>query len=290
MFKGIATALITPFDEENKVNYEKLKELIEFQINNKISAIVICGTTGESSTLTTSERKNIIKFTIDTVNKRIPVIAGTGTNDTNYSIELSKYCQSIGVDGLLIVTPYYNKCTQYGLYEHYKSIANSVDIPIILYNVPSRTNINIDIGTVVKLSKIKNIIGIKEASGNISYLQEIINNVSEDFLIYTGNDDLILSTLALGGNGCISVLSNIFPKETNYIYDEFILNNIINSRKQQLKFNNLIKLLFIEPNPIAIKSAMNILNHNVGNVRLPLTKLTRENEKKLKEELKKISN
>ena len=206
LFEGSGVALVTPF-KDGKVNYEKLGELIEWHIANKTDSIIVCGTTGESATMTDEERKTTIKFVVDKVNKRIPVIAGSGSNNTAYSIELSKYCQEVGVDDLLIVTPYYNKSTQDGLIKHYTTIANSVDLPIILYNVPGRTGVNIKPSTVEKLSKIENIVAIKEASGDISQVAEIARLCGEDFTIYSGNDDQIVPILSLGGSGVISVLN-----------------------------------------------------------------------------------
>lgn len=281
MFKGSGVALITPFNENNKVDYLKLAKLIELQIKNNTDAIIICGTTGESSTLSETEKKEIINFTVEIVNKRIPVIAGTGTNNTESTIKLSKYATKIGADGLLIVTPYYNKCTQKGLYLHYKEIAESVNIPIILYNVPSRTGVNIDVDTVLKLSKLKNIIGIKEASSNISQISEILSKVDKDFFIYSGNDDQIIPILALGGSGVISVLANIYPKETHEICYEFFNGNIKKARKLQFKYLDLIKNLFVEVNPIPVKEALNYLGYNVGKCRLPLCDMDEKNKDKL---------
>ncbi|MEG2053215.1 MAG: 4-hydroxy-tetrahydrodipicolinate synthase [Bacilli bacterium] len=289
IFKGAATAIVTPFDENLNINYLKLKELIDFQILNGIQAIVICGTTGESSTLTTSERKEVISFCINTVNKRIPVIAGTGGNDTRYTIEMSKFAETAGADGVLVVTPYYNKCTQDGLYEHYTKIANEINIPIIMYNVPSRTGVNISVDTVVKLSKIENIIGIKEASSDLSQIAEILSKVDDDFDVYSGNDDQILPILSLGGKGVISVLSNILPKETQLLCQSYFNNNTEKAKILQLKYLQLIKSLFIEVNPIPIKECMNILGYNVGGTRLPLTKMTYEHRETLKETLKEFA-
>lgn len=289
IFKGSGVAIITPFDSENKVNYKKLEELIEFQIANSTDAIIICGTTGESSTLNDYEKKTVIKYAIDVTNKRIPVIAGTSTNNTAYSCELSEYAENSGADGLLLVTPYYNKCTQEGLYLHFKQIANSVTIPIILYNVPSRTSLNIEPDTVKRLSVISNIRGLKEASGNISQIAEIISKVPEDFDIYSGNDDQIVPILALGGKGVISVLANILPKETHDMCELFFDGKVEESAKLQLKYFDLIKKIFIEVNPAPIKEAMNILDYNVGNCRLPLCNLSEKNIDELKKTLRAVS-
>lgn len=289
IFKGAATAIITPFDNNLNVNYNKLKELIEFQISNGIKAIIVCGTTGESSTLTTEEKKEIIRYTVHIVNKRVPVIAGTGTNDTMYSIELSKYAEKVNVDGLLLVTPYYNKCTQEGLYMHYTEIAKSVNLPIILYNVPSRTSVNIAVDTVVRLSKIPNIVGIKEASSDLSHIAEILSKVDNNFDVYSGNDDQILPILSLGGKGVISVISNILPKETNDLCELYFNNNTDEAKILQLKYLKLMKSLFIEVNPIPIKECMNILGYNVGGMRLPLCKMSDKNLQVLKGTLKEFN-
>lgn len=287
LFKGSGVALITPFDENNNVNYKKIDELIKFHIKNNTDAIIVCGTTGESSTLSTDEKKELIKHVVKKVNKKIPVIAGTGSNNTQIAIEMSMYAESVGADGLLIVTPYYNKCTQEGLYKHYKKIANNTSLPIILYNVPNRTSVNISVDTVLKLSKIKNIVGIKEASSDISQISQIISKVDKDFLVYSGNDDQILPILSLGGSGVISVLANIYPKEVHDLCYNYFNNNIKESRNLQFKFLNLIKSLFIEVNPIPIKEAMNILKYDVGTCRLPLCKMSTKNKKILE---KNISN
>lgn len=276
LFEGSGVALVTPF-KNDKVDYAKLSELIEFHIENNTDSIIICGTTGESSTMSDSEKKETIKFTVEKVKNRIPVIAGTGGNNTSYSIELSKYAEEVGVDGLLLVTPYYNKATQKGVVEHYKAIASSVNIPIILYNVPGRTGVNILPKTVYELSKIENIKAIKEASGNISQVAEIAKLCGDDFYIYSGNDDMIVPILSLGGKGVISVVANILPKETHEIVSEFKSGNVLESKNIQLKMLDLINSLFIEVNPIPIKTAMNVLGMNVGNLRLPLTNMEDNN-------------
>ncbi len=290
LFKGSGVALITPFDKNMNINYEKLEELINFHITNSTDAIIICGTTGESATLNEKEKKDIIKFTVNKVNHRIPVIAGSGTNCTSSTIEMSKYAKSIGADGILVVTPYYNKCSQKGLYLHYKKLANSVDIPIILYNVPSRTGVNIDLDTVIKLSEIRNIVGIKEASGNISQVTDISNNTPTDFAIYSGNDDQILPILSIGGCGVISVLANVYSKDVHNICKYFFDNDLKSSKYIQLKYLELIHCLFSDINPIPIKCAMNILDYNVGDCRLPLCKMDIKKRKNLEIALKKITN
>ena len=276
LFEGSGVALVTPF-KDGKVNYEKLGELIEWHIANKTDSIIVCGTTGESATMTDEERKTTIKFVVDKVNRRIPVIAGSGSNNTAYSIELSKYCQEVGVDDLLIVTPYYNKSTQDGLIKHYTTIANSVDLPIILYNVPGRTGVNIKPSTVEKLSKIENIVAIKEASGDISQVAEIARLCGEDFTIYSGNDDQIVPILSLGGSGVISVLANVLPKETHDIVEKYLAGDVVESRKLQLGVNELVSSLFIEVNPIPVKAAMNLMGMEAGELRLPLTNISEQN-------------
>lgn len=284
IFTGSAVAIVTPFTETG-VDYEKLEKLIEFHIANSTDCIVVCGTTGESSTMPDEEHKAVIEFTVKTVNKRIPVIAGTGSNDTNHAIELSKYAESVGADGLLIVTPYYNKTTQKGLYIHTKAIADSVKIPIVLYNIPGRTGgLSFSIDTLKKLSEIPNINAIKEATGNLAFVAKVA--AETELNIYSGNDDIIVPVMALGGKGVISVLANILPKETHDICAEFETGNIIESRELFLKYLDLINKLFIEVNPIPIKTAMNVLGYGVGPLRMPLCDMTDENLAVLKDALK----
>ena len=289
LFKGCGTAIATPFTEDG-INFEEFKKLIEYQIEQGIDSIIVCGTTGESATMTNEERKSVIKFVVDTVNKRIPVIAGTGANNTKAAIELSKYAENIGADGLLIVTPYYNKTTQDGLVTHYSAIANQVSIPIILYNVPSRTGININPETCYELSKIDNIVAIKEASGNISQIAKIASLCKDELYIYSGNDDQVIPILSLGGIGVISVLSNIEPKFMHDMVINFLNNNFDQALKKQLKSLPLIDMLFCEVNPIPIKEALNIVGYNYGITRLPLVKLTENNKEKLKKILKDFKN
>ncbi len=290
IFKGSATAIITPFKDDYSINFKKLEELIEFQILNNTDAIVICGTTGESSTLNRDEKLTLIKRTVEIVNNRIPVIAGSGSNSTEYAIGMSKECEKLGVSALLIVTPYYNKCSQDGLFLHYEKIAKAVKIPIILYNVPSRTGVNISTDTVIKLSKLSNICGIKEASSNISQIAEISSLVQDDFAIYSGNDDQTLPILSLGGMGVISVISNILPNEMHALCNSYFSGDIVKAKNIQLKYLDLMKNLFIDVNPIPIKEAMNILGYNVGPTRLPLSKISDYNMEKLKASLNKYSN
>ena len=269
LFTGVATALATPFDDKG-VNVKEFSRFIEFQINAGVNALVVCGTTGESSTMTKVEKVQAIKCAISTSKKRVPVIVGTGSNNTLATIEMSILAEELGADGLLIVTPYYNKTTQNGLIEHYKAIANSVNIPIILYNVPSRTGMNILPETCFELSKVDNIVGIKEASGNISQVAKIAQLCGNDFSIYSGNDDQILPILSLGGKGVISVLSNIKPKLTCKIVNSFFENNTATSRDEQLNALPLINALFAETNPIPIKYAINCIGYDFGTPRLPL--------------------
>jgi len=284
IFTGSAVAIITPFTESG-VDFEKLEELIEFQIKENTDALVICGTTGEASTMPDEEHKEVIKFAVEKVNKRIPVIAGTGSNDTKHAVALTQYAESVGADAVLSVTPYYNKTTQKGLYQHFKIIAESVKIPVMLYNVPSRTNLNIDPQTVKALSEIENITAIKEC--NLNQVGEIINLCGDDITVYSGNDDQILPLLALGGKGVVSVLANILPKETHNLVASFLAGDIAESRRIQLKYLDLIKALFVEVSPIPVKAAMNLMGMNVGNCRLPLVEMSEKNLNYLKDTLKK---
>jgi len=281
LFKGCGTAIATPFDE-NGVNFEEFRKLIEFQIKEGIDSIIVCGTTGESSTMTLEEKKQTIKFAIDTVNKRIPVIAGTGSNCTKNVVELSKYAEQQGADGLLIVTPYYNKTTQEGLIKHYETVAKETSLPIILYNVPSRTGLNINPETCLELSKIENIVAIKEASGNLSQVAKIASLCKDNLYIYSGNDDQILPVLSLGGLGVISVLSNIAPKYTHNLTENFFKGHINLSTKMQLDATPLIDNLFSEVNPIPVKAALNIMGYNFGTPRLPLIEMSENKKEKLK--------
>lgn len=285
LFKGAGVAIITPFNE-NGVDFDKLKELIEFNIKSGTNAIVICGTTGEASTMTLEERKNTIKFTVDTVNKRIPVIAGTGSNCTQSAVDMSKWAESIGVDGVLVITPYYNKTTQKGLIEHFKTVASSIKVPIIIYNVPGRTGMNILPKTLKELSEIDNISAVKEASGNISQIAEIKALCRDKLDIYSGNDDQTIPILSLGGIGVISVLSNIIPKDISNMCKLFFEGKIDEALKLQLDSLALTNALFIETNPIPVKTAMNLLGMNVGKLRLPLCDMSESNLKVLKNELK----
>lgn len=289
LFKGCGTAISTPFDK-NGVNLKEFKKLVENQIQNKVDAIIVCGTTGESSTMTTEEKIATIECAVKTSHGRIPIIAGTGGNNTKQVIEYSKKIASLGVDGLLIVTPYYNKCTQSGLIEHYKEIAKNVTLPIILYNVPSRTGVNIQPKTCLELSKIENIVAIKEASGNLSQVAEIAHLCGNNLFIYSGNDDQVLPVLSLGGIGVISVLSNVMPEYTHNMVQNFLDGNVNTATQMQLNAIPLINALFSEVNPIPVKAALNILGYQFGIPRLPLTPMSEEKEKILKDELLKLVN
>lgn len=287
LFKGCGTAISTPFDE-NGVNFKEFERLIEDQIQNKVDAIIVCGTTGEASTMTTDEKLETIKCAVKTSNGRIPIIAGTGGNNTKQVIEYSKQVEQLGVDGLLIVTPYYNKCTQNGLIEHYKEIAKNVSLPIILYSVPSRTGVNIEPKTCLELSKIENIVAIKEASGNLSQVAEIAHLCGDNLNIYSGNDDQIVPVLSLGGIGVISVLSHVLPEYTHDMVHNFLNGDIKKATKMQIDAIPLVKALFSEVNPIPVKAALNMLGYNYGIPRLPLTKMSIEKEKILKDEIAKF--
>ncbi len=282
IFTGSGVAIVTPFTNEG-TDYNKLSELIEYQIKEGTDAIIIAGTTGEASTMYDDEHKAAIKFTVEKVNGRIPVIAGTGSNHTVHAIELSKYAQEVGADAILTVTPYYNKTTQRGLYEHFKHIANSISIPNILYNVPSRTNLNMTPETIKALSEIENIVAIKEC--NLSQAGDIVNLCGEDFTVYSGEDGYVVPFLSMGAKGVISVMANIIPKDTHDMVAKYLSGDVEGSRKLQLDTLGLIKALFIEVSPIPIKAAMNMLGMNVGNCRLPLVDMTDSNLEILKKEL-----
>lgn len=287
LFKGCGTAISTPFDE-NGVNFSEFEKLVENQIQNKVDAIIVCGTTGEASTMTTEEKLETIKCAVKVSNGRIPIIAGTGGNNTKQVIEYSKKVENLGVNGLLIVTPYYNKCTQKGLIEHYTEIAKNVSLPIILYSVTSRTGVNIEPKTCLELSKIENIVAIKEASGNLSQVAEIAHLCGNNLNIYSGNDDQIVPVLSLGGIGVISVLSHVLPEYTHNMVQNFFDGNIKKATKMQLDVIPLVKSLFSEVNPIPVKEALNILGYNYGVPRLPLTKLSEDKENILRDEIKKF--
>ncbi len=285
IFKGCGTAISTPFTKDG-INFEEFGKLIEFQISEGVDSIIVCGTTGESSTMTEKEKKDTIKYAIDKVNGRIPVIAGTGSNNTASAIEMSKYAESVGADALLVVTPYYNKTTQAGLVEHYKAIANSTNLPIIVYSVSSRTGVNITPETCLELSKIPNIVAVKEASGNISQVAKIAALCGDNLHIYSGNDDQIIPILSLGGLGVISVLSNVAPKYTHEMVQNFFDGKIKEATEMQLKAIDLVGSLFCEVNPIPVKEALNMMGYNYGTPRLPLVKLSEKGSERLNKSLK----
>lgn len=287
IFEGSGVAIITPFDTTDKINFNKLEELINWHIEEGTDAIIICGTTGETPTLSDEDQKKAIKFTVDVVNKRIPVIAGTGSNETAHAIHLTSYAEEVGADAALIMNPYYNKSTQKGIIAHFKAITEKTNIPIIVYNVPGRTSVNIDISTMVELSKINNIIGVKEASGNIVQVAEISRLCGKDFDIYSGNDDHVVPILSLGGKGVISVSANIVPKDMHNLVTSYLDGDVKKSLDLQLGMNGLNKALFIEANPVPIKKAMNLLGKNVGHTRMPLIEMDKENVEKLISELQK---
>lgn len=287
IFKGAGVAIVTPMKNNGEINYDTMEKLIEFQIENSTDAIITCGTTGESATLSPLEHSQLIEFTIKKVRGRVPVIAGTGSNNTKIAIQLSKEAEKMGVDGLLIVTPYYNKTSQEGLIQHYNHIADNVNTPIILYNVPSRTGVNIKPETYLKLSKHPNICATKEANGNLSAIAKTISLCKNDLNIYSGNDDQIVPTLSLGGIGVISVLSNVCPKECHNIVTEFMKGNIEASKILQLQYFDLIEALFCDVNPMPVKSALNMIGFNCGNCRLPLTGLNQSSERHIKDTLAK---
>jgi 4-hydroxy-tetrahydrodipicolinate synthase len=281
IFKGAATALVTPFDEKGAVDYKAFAKLIDFQIAGGIDALVICGTTGEGSTLTDEEHRECIRFSVEHIAGRVPVIAGTGSNDTDYANSLSQYACEVGADALLLVTPYYNKATPKGLIKSFLDTAEKTDKPIILYNVPSRTGVNITMPVYRELAKHERIVAVKEASGNMSQIAEIAAELSDDLAIYSGNDDQIVPILSLGGLGVISVLSNVMPKETHDICQKFFYGDVAASRELQLKYLELINNLFIEVNPIPVKTACGMMGLCSDLMRLPLCEMDDANKAKL---------
>lgn len=286
LFKGAGVALVTPMHEDGTVNFEVLEAIIEDQIAGGTDAIISVGTTGEAATLTVEEHLEVIRHTIKVVNHRIPVIAGTGSNCTRSALYTSKCAEEAGADGLLLVTPYYNKATQKGLYQHFKTIAESVSIPSILYNVPGRTGMSIEAQTMAALyHDVKNIIGVKDASGDVGKTLDLMRLVDEDFCLYSGEDGLILPLLAAGSLGVISVLSNVAPKETHDICAKWFAGDLEGARKEQLRALPLIRALFSEVNPIPVKAAMNLQGKKVGPLRLPLTEMEKEHLDSLKEEM-----
>lgn len=286
IFEGSGVALVTPFTEDG-VNFEKLKELLEWHIKEGTDSIIICGTTGEATTMTLDEKKEVIKFTVDIVNKRIPVIAGTGSNCTASSIAMSKWAESIGVDGLLVITPYYNKTNKAGLIKHFEAINASVNTPIILYNVPGRTSMNMSPEVLKELSKLKNIVAIKEASGDISQVARIKALCGDTLDIYSGNDDQIVPIMSLGGKGVISVLANVMPKKVHEMTKAYLDGNCKKSTEIQIETLELANSLFLETNPIPVKTALNLMGLEVGPLRLPLYEMDKALEDVMKKELEK---
>jgi len=287
IFTGAATAIITPFKDGN-VDYASLEKIIEFQIKGGIDAIVVCGTTGESSTLSDDEHREVIDFAVKKINGRVPVIAGTGSNDTVYAVDLTKHAVHSGVDAVLVVTPYYNKATQAGLVKHYNVIADASEKPVMVYNVPSRTGVNIKPETYFKLSQHENIVAIKEANGDISSVAQTMSLCGNNIDLYSGNDDQITPILSLGGKGVISVLSNVLPYETSQICKTFFNGDVEKSRKLQLEYLKLINLLFCEVNPIPVKSAMALLGYCGNEIRMPLSNMEEANLIKLKNEMENL--
>ncbi|SDG23523.1 4-hydroxy-tetrahydrodipicolinate synthase [Selenomonas sp. WCT3] len=285
IFKGAGVAIITPYTEDG-INFPELGRIIEDQIKGGTDAIVITGTTGESATMSDAEHRAAIKFAVEQVKGRIPVIAGTGSNETSYAIALSKYAEEVGADALLVVTPYYNKCTQKGLVAHYTAIADAVNIPIVLYDVPSRTGVAISTESYVKLSKHPNIVAVKEANGDLSKILRLKAAVGDDLVLYSGNDDQIVPILSLGGQGVISVLSNVAPKETHDMCQAFFDGDTEKAAKMQIEYTDLIDALFCEVNPIPVKVAMRKLGYDAGPLRMPLCEMEPENEAKLEAALK----
>lgn len=279
VFKGAGVAIVTPFKENFEVDYERFAALIEYQITNKTDAIIVCGTTGEASTLSDEEHIEVIRFCVEKVNGRIPVVAGTGSNSTQTAIFLSKEAQAAGADAILLVTPYYNKCTQKGLRAHFKMVADSINIPVILYNIPGRTGgVNILPETIVSLcTEVDNIAGVKDASGNFSQLAELASLAKGKVDIYSGNDDQVVPLLSLGGVGVISVASNIVPEQIHQICARFFAGDVEGSRNLQLDLLETINALFIEVNPIPVKTAMNLMGMKVGSLRMPLTEMEEQN-------------
>ena len=286
IFTGAGVALVTPMNADGSVNFEKMKELIEFQIANDTDALIICGTTGEATTISDEDQIECVRFAKEVAAGRVPVIAGAGSNDTAHCIELAVACEKAGADGVLLVTPYYNKATQKGLIMHYTAVAEAINIPIILYNVPGRTGCNIAPKTVAELAKVKNIVAVKEASGNLSQVAEIAALVGPDFDIYSGNDDQILPVLSLGGKGVISVLSNVAPKETRDMVAKFMDGDVQGAIKLQLDAIELISALFCEVNPIPVKTALNLMGYEVGSCKLPLCDMEPKNLETLKTAMK----
>lgn len=284
--RGSIVALITPFLPNGEVNYEKLGELVDFHLQNKTDALLILGTTGESSTMSHEEDDEVCRYVVNRVARRIPVWAGSGSNSTQTMLEKSKSFEKIGVDGLLLITPYYNKTNEEGMYLHFKTVADAVSIPCILYNVPGRTGCAISENNVCRLAKHPNIVGIKEASGDIGYAARIARHLSDDFVMYSGNDDMILSMMSLGCSGVISVLANVMPKETHEMIFDYLNGEPEKTRAAQLKYLELVNALFAEVNPIPVKEALNMMGMEVGGYRLPLTAPSAATKERLQKAMK----
>lgn len=285
LFTGSGVALVTPFTADNQVNYPKLGELIEWHIEHKTDALIVCGTTGEAPTLRDEEHVAIIEHAVKVANKRIPIIAGTGSNFTEHAIEMSVAAEKAGADGVLCVTPYYNKATQKGLVKHFSAIADAIHIPMILYCVPGRTGVNIEPQTVLELSKHPMIQGLKEASGNIAQVTEIARLIPEDFMLYSGNDDMVVPLLSLGGHGVITVLGNVLPEETHDMVELYLKGDTKGALKLQLDTKALTDALFCEVNPIPVKTALNLMGKEVGELRAPLYEMEPPHVERLKKEL-----
>lgn len=285
LFRGAGIAIITPFTE-NGINFDELGRIIDDQIKEGTDAIIITGTTGESATMSDEEHRAAIQYAVERTAHRIPVIAGTGSNETHYAVALSQYAESVGVDGLLVVTPYYNKCTQKGLIAHYKAIAESVHSPIFLYDVPSRTGVGIQIDTYVELAKVPNIVAVKEANGDLSKILRLRAACGDDLMVYSGNDDQIVPILSLGGQGVISVLSNVAPKVTHDMCQFYFDGNVKEATRLQIEYADLIDALFCEVNPIPVKVAMRKMGYNVGPLRMPLSEMEPRHELRLENALK----
>lgn len=286
LFRGSGVAIVTPFNEDGGIHYEKLGELIDWQIDSSTDAIIICGTTGEAATMNDEEHKEAIRYAVKRTAGRVPVIAGTGSNDTAHAVEMSLFAQNAGVDGLLVVTPYYNKGTQRGLVKHYLAIAEAVDLPIIVYNVPGRTGVNILPATIAELANHPNIQAVKEASGNISQVVEIARLVPDDFFIYSGNDDMVVPLLSVKGDGVISVVANIAPKDTHDMVQKYLDGDVAGACALQLAMKPLIDALFKEVNPIPVKTALNLMGREVGGFRLPLCEMSEGPLENLKEQMR----
>ena len=287
IFTGAGIAIITPFNQDGSVNYERLGEMIDYQIENNTDAIIICGTTGEASTMTDEEHLECIRYAVEETAGRVPVIAGTGSNDTKYAVELSKEAEAVGADALLLVTPYYNKTTQKGLIMHFTAIADAVNIPIVLYNIPGRTGMGFEVSTIKKLAEHKNIVAVKEASGNISYCAKLLAECGDVIDVYSGNDDMIVPLMSLGAKGVISVASHVIPKQVHDMVQYCVDNNFAKATELQLEYLDLINALFIEVNPIPVKEAVNMTGVNVGSCRMPLCDMSDEHKAVLRKTLEK---